>query len=918
MNTATTASRTPSLPLATCARLPAPNDNVAIAVRQLDAGTTIELPGSGPRTLAHTVLLGHRFAVRSIARGAPLLSWGMPFGRALRAIAPGEYVCNAIALTALRQRELGSIALPAEPNFADAQNEFRLDAATFQPAEQVAPAKTPGTFRGYRRAGDRGVGTRNYLVILGTSSRTGALARTLAARLQPLAAGFSNLDGIVPVAHTEGGGPHEPNNRAELLRTLAGFLVHPNVAATLALDQDDEPVNNAALREFMARGNYAAAEAPHAFLSVGSSPAAALARGEAIVREWLPRAAAIARSEQPLAALKLGMQCGGSDAFSGVSANPLAALIARELLRHGGAVNQAETDEMIGAEAYMLRHVRDRATAERFLAAIARFKQRLAWHGADFEGNPSGGNRLRGLYNIVLKSLGAAAKKAPDVRLDHVIDYAEPMRAAGFTFMDSPGNDLESMAGQVGAGCNLILFTTGNGSITNFPFVPTIKITTTTTRHELLQREMDLNAGAYLDGAPMADLAAAGFALTREVASGRRSKGELAGHSQVSIWRDWRQTQPDAWRALSPRVQPRASPGAPIAVRRPARPLPERMLQLWPATDGRADQFACDRVGLIFPASICATQIARLAAERLNRGELPARHQLSRFVALMHTEGCGHTGAGMQERLARTFVGYAAHPCAAATLFLEHGCEKVPNDFIREQISRAGLDRDRFGWASVQLDGGIEHVLAKIEAWFAAKLAGQPTPPPVAAGLGALRLGLIAAAPVSDAAAATLAELTATLVAAGATVLIAEDDPLLASPAFTRDLAGERVLAPSLAWGEQPATAGCHVVQTESSNWNENLAGLGACGAQLLLGVVEHSVRPGHPMLPVLQVAARPDSAAAASGEIDGQLSGAPAADVARLLDLIAATAGRRVSPVAQRSGNTDFQITRGLLGVST
>ena len=154
------------------------------------------------------------------------------------------------------------------------------------------------------------------------------------------------------------------------------------------------------------------------------------------------------------------------------------------------------------------------------------------------ESNPSGGNKLRGLYNITLKSLGAVHKKDPRTRIDHVIDYAQPLSAPGFYFMDSPGNDLEGIAGQVGAGCNLFLFVTGNGSITNFPFVPTLKITTTTRRHQLLVHEMDINAGRYLDGEPMEALAAEALDLVIATASGQRSRGEHAGHSQVSLWRN--------------------------------------------------------------------------------------------------------------------------------------------------------------------------------------------------------------------------------------------------------------------------------------------------------------------------------------------------------------------------------------------
>ena len=238
-----------STPLSAVCRLPAPDDNVAIAIRRLDAGTRIEIDGE-VRTLASCVLEGHRLAVRPIAPGEALLSWGLPFGHALVPIAPGDYVCNESILQALAVRQLG-VPLPSAPNFADYLVPFTLDPATYRPGQPVDRVALPRTFRGYRRAGGRGVGTRNTIVILGTTSRTASVARQLASRLQPLAKGHPKIDGIVAVAHTEGGGPGEPNNTGEVLRALAGFMVHPNVGAILALDLGVEPITNARLQAFM-------------------------------------------------------------------------------------------------------------------------------------------------------------------------------------------------------------------------------------------------------------------------------------------------------------------------------------------------------------------------------------------------------------------------------------------------------------------------------------------------------------------------------------------------------------------------------------------------------------------------------------------------------------------------------------------
>ncbi len=238
-------------------------------------------------------------------------------------------------------------------------------------------------------------------------------------------------------------------------------------------------MTNAILHDFMAEQNYPLADRPHHFMSVSGDFEADLDSAAQVVRGWLEPVNAVQRVELPLSELKIALQCGGSDAFSGVSGNPLAAWVAREIIRYGGSANLAETDELVSAEAYVLDKVRDVETAQAFLATVERFKTWAGWHGHTVTGNPSGGNLLRGLYNIYLKSLGAAAKRHPAQRLDYVIDYGQPMTAPGYYFMDSPGNDLESIAGQVASGCNMIFFVTGNGSITNFPFVPTIKIMTT-------------------------------------------------------------------------------------------------------------------------------------------------------------------------------------------------------------------------------------------------------------------------------------------------------------------------------------------------------------------------------------------------------------------------------------------------------
>ncbi|MEY4940245.1 MAG: hypothetical protein RIQ93_1980 [Verrucomicrobiota bacterium] len=902
------------LPFQAIARLAHPGDNVAIAIRRLEAGTPLALP-TGTRELRHTVLEGHRFAVQPIAPGAPLLSWGLPFATALTAIAPGDYICNQSMLAALAVRRVEGATFPSEPNFADVLTPFQLDESTFHPAPPVQRVAHPRTFRGYRRPGGRGVGTRNTVVVLGTTSRTASYARQLVARLQPLARVHPGIDGIVAIAHTEGGGNAEPNNTLEILRALAGFIVHPNVAAVLAVDYGVEPITNARLRDFMRDHGYALEDVPHHFLTLHGGLAAGLAESERIVRQWLPAANALRRTDEPLSGLRIALQCGGSDAFSGVSGNPLAGAVVHEVIRHGGSGVLTETDEAVGAEGYLLKNVRDLATAKTFLGKISAFRERLSWHGVTAESNPSAGNKFRGLYNISLKSLGAVHKKDPRTRLDAVIDYAEPPGEPGFSFMNAPGNDLEGIAGQVGAACNLFLFVTGNGSITNFPFVPTLKITTTTRRHELLIHEMDINAGRYLDGESMESLTAESLDLVIDTASGRKTKGEHAGHSQVSLWRNWRQTDGSQLETLRARVAPDGRP-LPLAPNRAGVNPDAVAVRVMAGSEGRA---ATERVGLVLPTSLCAAQIARLAADRLNERGIGRAHGLSRFVALTHTEGCGFGGETMYQLLNRTYRGYITHPNVAAALLLEHGCEKIPNDVMRRQLEERGVPLARFGWASVQLDGGIEKALGNIEAWFEQKLRALPEPGAIEANLGALTLGLMTAAPVNPATAAALADLTRAVVGAGGSVVLPESDPLLANETFRAAMLGGQSPHATLAYGEPITRPGLHVVASETDHWVENITGLGGCGAHLVLTLVRGQARQGHPLIPVIQAAeAGAHSADIAAEDIDLVLAGDAARDRVALMAWIAAVAQRERVPAAMAHGFVDFQLTRGLLGVTT
>lgn len=896
----------PSYDFAQVARLPLPGDNVAIAVQRLEAGSEIRYGDTSFR-LDYTLLEGHRFAVAEIAKGGNLLSWGLPFGRALHDIAPGQYARNSSMLKAIGGRSI-DFELPKEANFADHIAPYHLDRDHFVASPPLEPYSEMRTFMGYARKGNRGVGTRNYIVVLGTSSRTTSYARQLAAMTHKIAASHDHIDGVVAIAHTEGGNHSEPNNRELLLRTLAGFMVHANVGAVLAVDYGTEAITNAMLRAYMEEHGYALDAVPHRFMSIESGFVAELERGEQQIRAWLPEVDATQRTSEPLSNLRIALQCGGSDAFSGVSGNPLVSWVAREVIRYGGGANLAETDELIGAEPYMLQKVRDADTAQRFLDMIARFKERVAWHGESAEGNPSGGNKFRGLYNIALKSIGAAMKRHPDVRLDYCIDYGEPMREAGYYFMDSPGNDLESIAGQVASGCNAIFFVTGNGSITNFPFVPTLKVVTTSQRFELLKRDMDVNAGAYQDGVPMDELGAQMLDLTIAVAGGQRSKGEQAGHSQVQIWRDWRQSNADALQELRNREAPSG-----YGIRPEVGEVPAIVFDALRV----GARSTSDQVGLILPTSLCSGQVARMIAERLNERGLGNDQGISRFVALVHTEGCGVAGKTAADIYANSMLSYLHHPLVRTALLLEHGCEKTHNDYMRSQLREAGLEEEHYGWASVQLDGGIDATIDKVETFFADALRDMPALESAPAGIAALKVGLLSSGPLPQETVEAMEQLARWIAGAGGLVVIPAEDNLLATPTFVDG--GLVGIEPriSLCNGESAPSPGLHIMETQSENWTEILTGLGATGVELIVAHIGDHPQQGHPLVPLLQISSSEQIQRAYDADIDLMLAGDANSWATQTLELIAKTASRRYEPRARAQGNANFQFARGLLGVS-
>mmetsp|Transcript_23514 Transcript_23514/g.51076 ORF Transcript_23514/g.51076 Transcript_23514/m.51076 type:complete len:935 (-) Transcript_23514:2215-5019(-) len=893
------------------------NDNVAIATTGLKKGTLVR-KGQVDLMISHDVVHGHRFAVREIGIGQKLLSWGQPFAEATVDIHPGMYVCNKKVLTVLRER-CPTLVLPEICNFRDFIAPYSLEEGVMDVGvghdEGFEATLGEEYFSGYKRKGGRGVGTRNYVIVLGVSCSCSTFVRKVAKSLDAEKDTLFEfaVDGVVAVAHTESG----LGNNAELVkRTLAGCIIHPNIAGALIVSFDDDCFGAYDLENYMRSDEQYRGKldgTPHLFLEVEGHSFQEDFRmtREKFQENLLPCLCNDEREERPLSDLCVALQCGGSDAFSGITGNPLVGAVSQCLVRANGRVVLAETDELIGAESYVLRRVKSVDVAKKFLLQIERIRELLSWHGLTAEGNPSAGNMYRGLYNIAIKSLGAAMKKPAGVQLDHVIDYSQVASCgSGYYFMHSPGNDLESISGQVASGCNVIFFTTGNGSITNFPFVPTIKVVTTSERYQLLEKDMDFNAGKLCEaGQTMERLTLELVDLLVKTSSGQRTKGESAGHSQVSVWRNWMQTSTQTLARFHERYG-----GNEFWAKSPLRIIPQPIFEEYSEVDFDVS-YLRGSLGLILPTSLCSSEIAGIVADRLNDEK---RHVfVNHFVYLPHTEGCGsnygssvvHAGVDMLDRV---LVGHLLHPHVAHAVLLEHGCEMNHNDRmianLRGRTSESHVAK--FGRASVQVDGGIEASVKVCLDFFDSVQPACPTSPKE---VGApLRLGVVTQTCdakkrlVSN---ATLTVITKLVVSRGGVVVI----PETSSVGIVERLS-ETKPRPSLAFGEsisKDERQVVHIMETPTQDWLELITGLASTGVDLIIAFCDKP-RVAHMFVPVVQV---------------GFHENRRVSDLDVVLDTSSDCTGTLVETIsnvlkhgktkAMQNQHTGFQIARGHIGVS-
>jgi altronate hydrolase len=503
-------------------------DNVAVAARPIPKGFLLDVgAGGAPVEVREPIALGHKVAVVDIPEGMPVLKYGQIIGFASKAIPAGAWVHVHNVKADLFERDYAY--------------------ATEHPP--VPPAGLPRTFPGYLRADGR-VGTRNYIAVISTVNCSASTSRLVADRFREtdFRRDYPNVDGVFAITHKGGCGlPFDSVDHKSLERVLAGIANHPNVAAyvlvglgcEVSFAQHIVETQHLIARPGVGGHTKAAPAGPPRMINIqdqGGVGRTVDATVEA-VRQLLPTANGWTRTEQPASKICLALECGGSDGNSGVTANPALGIAADMIIAQGGSAVLGETTEIYGAEHLLTRRAVTRAVGEKLVERIKWWEWYTGVFGAEINNNPSPGNKNGGLTTIYEKSLGALAKAGSTPLVD-VVGFAEKVDKPGLTFMDTPGFDPTCTTGLVAGGANVLVFTTGRGSVLGLRPTPCVKVATNTPMYERMSNDMDMDAGPILEGEPIESAGRRMFELILEVAGGKATKSEAhgIGEEEFSPW----------------------------------------------------------------------------------------------------------------------------------------------------------------------------------------------------------------------------------------------------------------------------------------------------------------------------------------------------------------------------------------------
>jgi altronate hydrolase len=482
-------------------------DNLVVAVDAIELGARVENVVATAR-----VPRGHKMATAKIPKAAPVLKFGQIIGFASEDILPGAHI---------HTHNCGFAAFDRDYAFAQ-------DAKT----ELILPLSQQATFQGFKRSNGR-VGTRNYIGVVTSVNCSATVARFIAEAVNKsgILADYPTIDGVIPLVHSTGCGIDSDGETFEVLkRTTWGYACNPNMAGVLVVGLGCEGFQIARMKQ--AYGIQESATFRTMTIQDTGGTKKTIAAGVEAVKAMLPIAGKVKRETVPASELMLALQCGGSDGYSGITANVALGVAVDMLVRHGGTAVLAETPEIYGAEHLLTRRARDRATGEKLVDIIHWWEDYTARAKMSMDNNPSPGNKAGGLTTILEKSLGAAAKGG-STTLNAVYRYAEPITERGFVYMDTPGYDPVSATGQVAGGCNMLAFTTGRGSAYGCKPTPSIKLATNTDIYTRMIDDMDINCGDIVDGVPLAQKGQEIFDAVLAVASGKKSKSEELGYGDA-------------------------------------------------------------------------------------------------------------------------------------------------------------------------------------------------------------------------------------------------------------------------------------------------------------------------------------------------------------------------------------------------
>jgi len=497
-----------------------PIDNVAVVKKPVVSGTVVALEDGRTLTVNSAISVGNRFATRPIPAGDFVRQYGQPIGTSL-GIDEGDMISHA--------------------NMSDDVPVVRTLPDNLQTtAPDYFPIDACSTFLGFRRRDGR-VGTRNFILVVPTSMCSSHEAQQIATIAEFTIYNrdrYPNIDGIVAIPHNKGCGCPDGSNVDVLLRVLSNYAAHPNVGGVVLLELGCEKTNLSVVESYLERSQRTINKP---LVRIGVQEAggtqAAIQRGLDAVRDMLPAVNGVRREPCSMGDLVLGVKCGASDAFSGISANPSLGRAADSIVRSRGTVLITEVPEFCGGEHILAHRAKDADTGRAVYRMVDWYREYAKKFGTAVAENPSPGNIAGGLLNITIKSLGAIAK-AGTTRVEGVVEYGEAPTGRGLYLMQGPGYDQESTPALVAAGATVVVFTTGRGSTMGNAITPVIKLTSNTAVFERMRGDMDLSAGGIIDGTETAESVSARLLdYIRQVAGGEiQTKAEIVKHREFQVW----------------------------------------------------------------------------------------------------------------------------------------------------------------------------------------------------------------------------------------------------------------------------------------------------------------------------------------------------------------------------------------------